>query len=316
MGQDIRELINKALSGDRYSIAKVITLIEYEPYKFKEFFSSYVKEVSSIIIGITGPPGVGKSTLINCLIRELRSQGRSVAVLAIDPSSPISGGALLGDRVRVRCVDEGVFFRSLSTPPNEEMPWKIYLIIDFLSMLNFDYIIIEQPGAGQINTKVSNITDVLIVILQPLLGDDIQMLKAGLTELGDIYVLNKADLPQAELYYTLVKPIIQELKRDDWIPPLVKVSSISCRGIKELVDAIDRFIMYSRSKGLLSKKKLIRKVFEVSDIVLSNLEGVVREVIKEELSSVNKEELTKKPVLALYEEVLGKVLQRICRCLT
>ena len=127
-------------------------------------------------------------------------------------------------------------------------------------MLDFDYILIEQPGSGQINTKISSITDVLVVVLQPLLGDDIQILKAGLTELGDIYVLNKADLPQAELYYALVKPIIEDMRKDDWTPPLIKVCSTSCINTDILVNEISKYLEYLRRRDLLLKKRLMRRI--------------------------------------------------------
>ncbi|RLF97800.1 MAG: methylmalonyl Co-A mutase-associated GTPase MeaB, partial [Thaumarchaeota archaeon] len=265
---ELSELVDKALNTrDIMAISKVITLIEEDPSKLREYFGRlFTGNPSCFVIGITGAPGVGKSSLINHMVKVLRRKGFSVAIVAVDPSSPYSGGSFLGNRVRVRTLDENTFFRSMSTPPEESLPWKAVLAMEFLCTVGFDYVLIEHPGAGQVNVKIMNLVDAVVVVLQPLTGDDIQVLKAGIMEIGDIYVINKCDLPQADLFAMQLRLALEDVKRNGWIPPIVKTNGINGDGIERLVDAINEFLNYAKNTGLLDIRRRRRREIETVEI--------------------------------------------------
>ncbi|RLG85338.1 MAG: methylmalonyl Co-A mutase-associated GTPase MeaB [Thermoprotei archaeon] len=264
--EDLGGVVEEAFKGDRVAISKVITAIEEDPWALRSYFPKIFRGGDSVVIGITGSPGVGKSSLINHMIRALRARGDTVAVIAVDPASPYSGGAFLGNRVRVRTLDEGTFFRSMSTPPEESIPWKAVLAMEFLSSLGYSYVIIEHPGAGQVNVKIMDFVDVVVVVLQPLTGDDIQALKAGIMEIGDIYVVNKSDLPQAQILYMQLRMAIEDVERRGWRPPVIMTNSINGKGVEKLIEAIDSFIEHSSRSGLLSDRRRRRRIAEVTGI--------------------------------------------------
>jgi len=292
---------------DRLYIAKALSLIEDGVYS--EISDMIFSSPRAHIVGITGSPGVGKSTLINALISELRKRGKSVAILAIDPSSPISGGALLGNRIRVRSLDEATFYRSISTPPERSLPLKAYLMIELLNTIGFDYILIETPGAGQVNVSISKIADTVVIVVQPLTGDDIQMLKAGIMEIGDIYVVNKADLPQAELTATYLRTIIGDVDRDGWRMPIIKTSAISGKGVAELVNAIDQHLLFLKSRNLYTMRFQRRRMAIVEEYVLNILHrhfaSVMDRVMVDDVSLENP--------LNTAKSILSTVLAMMCR---
>lgn len=303
-----REIVKRAVeTRDRLYIAKALSLIEDGVYS--EISDMIFSSPRAHIVGITGSPGVGKSTLINALISELRKRGKSVAILAIDPSSPISGGALLGNRIRVRSLDEATFYRSISTPPERSLPLKAYLMIELLNTIGFDYILIETPGAGQVNVSVSRVADTVVVVVQPLTGDDIQMLKAGIMEIGDIYVVNKADLPQAELTATYLRTIIGDTNRDGWCIPVIKTSAISGKGVDELVNAIDRHMLFLKSRKLYTARFQRRRMAIVEEYILNTLHryfaSVMDRVIVDGVSLENP--------LSTAKRILSTVLATMCR---
>jgi len=278
----LSNLIDKALNAkDAMSISKVITLIEEDPGKLRKYFDRlFTGNSSSFVIGITGAPGVGKSSLINHMIKVLRKRGFSVAVVAVDPSSPYSGGSFLGNRVRVRTLDERTFFRSMSTPPEEPLPWKAVLTMEFLCTVGFDYVLIEHPGAGQVNVKIMDLVDAVVVILQPLMGDDIQALKAGIMEIGDVYVLNKSDLPQTELFAMQLKLALEGVKRNGWVPPIIRTNSINGDGVEGVVEAINDFLSYARDTGLLDARRRRRREIETVEIARTLIKEVYDNFLK------------------------------------
>lgn len=311
-------IVDRALRyRDAQAIAKVITAIETNPYSLRRYSGKLFRpEVRSNVLVVTGPPGVGKSSLINHLIRELRREGYTVAVLAIDPASPFSGGSFLGNRVRVRTLNEGTYFRSMSSPPEEVFPWKAVLTVEFLNSVGFDYVIVESPGAGQSNVKFMELGDVTVVVLQPLTGDDIQALKAGVMEIGDVYVLNKADLPQAELTYMQLESVVKDLRRGGWAPPLVRVNSISGRGVRELVKAINDFLSYARSEGLLNARRFRRRLAEVREIALENIRALFYEFVETPMANRVVEEVARgrKDLLEGSEEILKAFTEAVKKC--
>jgi len=305
----LSELVTKALKGNRKAIAKIITLIECDPYiaiRYEDIL--FASHHEFIVIGVSGAPGVGKSSIINLLIKELRNEGSKVAVIAIDPSSIISGGSLLGDRVRIRYSDEGTFFRSISTIPESDVPWKACPIIEFLGSIGYDYVIVEHPGAGQVDIRIHDISDILIIVLQPLTGDEIQMLKAGLLELGDIYVINKYDLPQAELFYNIVASIMSDKTK----PPIIKVSTISGFGIKDLVNTITEIKEKLIRTGVIRRKRLRRKLACIKNAILNDLKFKLNELVSIVEGELKSSEQGDVGLHELYNKILILLRNSIC----
>ena len=294
---------------DRLYIARALSLIEEGMYG--EISDMIFSSPRAHIVGITGSPGVGKSTLINALISELRKRGKSVAVLAIDPSSPISGGALLGNRVRVRNLDEATFYRSISTPPERSLSLKAYLMIELLNTIGFDYILIETPGAGQVNVGISRVADTVVVVVQPLTGDDIQMLKAGIMEIGDIYVVNKSDLPQAELTAMHLRTIVGDTNRDGWHIPVIKTNAISGKGVAELVNAIEQHMLFLKNRNLYTARFRRRRMAIVEEYVSNAIYKTIHRYFSSARIRVEDTDLGNPLHTAM--RVLHEVLATMCR---
>ncbi len=258
-------VIYLALKRDKKALARIISLIERDPDKATLLLRKlWPRNPRSHVVGFTGPGGVGKSTLISSVIKLLTDLGKSVAVLAIDPSSPISGGALLGDRVRMRDVRGDVFIRSMSTAAEESLPWKALIAVEVLEGVGFDYILLETPGVGQFNVEIMNAVDTVVLVLMPELGDEIQSLKAGLMEIGHIYVVNKADLPGADLMASQIEASVSGVLVNGWKPCLVKTIAFSKERVRGLVEALFKRDEYLRKRtDLLHKKRANRWLLEV-----------------------------------------------------
>jgi len=263
---DVRGLASNALNGDKLALSKLLTCIELNPEVIKDVADLvWPKEHRAHVIGVTGSAGVGKSTLISVLADELASDGHLVAVIAVDPSSPITGGAFLGDRVRMVGIrrSDRVFIRSMSTGSEEALPLKALLSIEVMDALGYDYIILETPGIGQFNVGIANIADTVILVLIPGAGDEIQALKAGIMEVGDIYVINKADRPNADITFNQVVFALGDVSRDGWVPKVLKVSALQRLGIKELVSAVGEHRNYLISSNKVKVKEVLRRSLEL-----------------------------------------------------
>lgn len=224
---------------DHKHIAKLITLIENEPERAREVLKNLPKRTVPVI-GFTGSPGVGKSTLLDQVIGKIRSKGKTVAVVAIDPSSPFTQGAFLGDRIRMKrhYLDEGVFIRSMASRGalgglNE----SIYDVVELLESSGFDFVLIETVGVGQAEVEVRHVSDVVVLVLSPGYGDEMQLLKAGVMEIADIYALNKSDLSGTDSMYEQLLSFLTLAGKD--VSYVVRTSALNGNGVDELVNRIE-----------------------------------------------------------------------------
>lgn len=277
------DFVSSILSGDRRAIAKAISMIENEDPKIGDIISQlYPKTGNAFVVGITGPPGTGKSTLINSLIENYRKLNKKIGVLAIDPSSPITGGSLLGDRLRMNThnLDPNVYIRSMSSG-NKSGGLSKYTrrSLSILDASGLDLIIVETVGAGQSEVDILKITDAVVIVLMPELGDDIQIYKAGLMEIGDIFVVNKSDLDGSDQMYTKILTASKQ-KNDNWMPKVIKTTSIDGSGIDDLIHSIterEKFLKDS-SKHSSTEENNIKD--EILSVVIENISQTLREKIK------------------------------------
>lgn len=268
---------SKIRSGDRGVIAKIITQIENDPKSIKPLLGVLFKQpLTSMIVGITGPAGAGKSSLIDKLITGFKKSKLNPAILAIDPTSHITGGAILGDRIRMRCsTDSGVYIRSIaSRGATGAISHSIRNCIRVLNYAKFNPIIIESAGAGQTEVSISDVSDVTIVVFNPNTGDNIQTIKAGLTEIGDIYLVNKSDLPGALQLYDAVRDYVGS---HDTNPHVLKTSAKTGKGISELITIIQS--VYEKKKDNLGVIHMNRLKTELRDIVLNNTRELIDSVL-------------------------------------
>lgn len=231
------------LQGDRRAIARAISEVENETATGDAILRGIYPHLGrALVLGVTGPPGAGKSTLVSELIGAFTRRGRSVAVAAVDPSSPFSGGAILGDRIRMErhALAERVFIRSLATRGHlGGLSRAVFRVVDVLDAAGFETIIVETVGAGQSEVEIADIADIRVVVCPPGLGDDIQAIKAGILEIADIFVVSKCDLPLAdrtELELNYLVGLRPDRSRQ---PRILRVTAASGEGIEELADAID-----------------------------------------------------------------------------
>lgn len=272
------ELLSDLKKGKRGAIAKAITIVENNPKETKKLLKKIFKESGkSSIIGITGPAGAGKSSLINKTVISLKKLGTKPAVLAIDPTSHVTGGAILGDRVRMtESTDSGTYIRSIaSRGATGAVSHSLRNSIRILEYAGFNPIIIESVGAGQTEVEISNIADITVVVFNPNTGDSIQTIKAGLTEIGDIYVVNKSDLAGTNQLFDAVRDYIGDSKRN---PTILKTSVKKNSGITVFAKTLkDMMLIKNKFKA---EKDLERFEAELKDIVLNNIKKKVDEMLE------------------------------------
>jgi len=283
---DIETLIQNFKNKDKVALAKLITLVENEPDKALEIFKHFDNsDKDSYIIGITGSPGVGKSTLINILAKQLLDEGKSVGVISVDPSSPFSGGAFLGDRVRMTEVslDPNIFIRSLASRGHgggiSRAVFDISLLYEAFGM---DVIIIETVGVGQSEVDIYNLTYTTVVIMVPGYGDSIQIQKAGIIEVGDIYVVNKKDLGGEDIVVQLEMMLDDATVQTGWRPPALMTNSISGEGIDKLVEKILEHKNHLELSEALKKKKKNRFEYKIRNLLTYKVGKVLESLISEE----------------------------------
>jgi LAO/AO transport system kinase len=269
--------LNKLSVSNKRTIARVISTIEADDKKgiliLKEIFQ---KTGNAYRIGITGPPGAGKSTITNQLTKHLLSLAKSVAIIAVDPTSPFSGGALLGDRVRMNDIGilDNVFIRSMATRGSlGGLNKKTIDTADVLDAAGFDYIIFETVGVGQSELEIAKVADSTIVTLVPESGDSIQAMKAGLMEIADMFVLNKSDRPEADKAYIALQSTLnlRNFSKEDWEPPIVKTIATTNVGIKELAEKIENHRTHCSNNTTCVKRRLKNYKLRVIEIVETTL---------------------------------------------
>ena len=271
------DLVRGILKNNHGSISKAITLIENSQSPPEPFFSDIHKNAfNSIRIGITGPPGAGKSTLTNSLIEFCLAAGKEVGVVAVDPTSPFTGGALLGDRVRMNkyAGDKRVFLRSLGNHcALGGLSSKVQEIGDVLAASGKDYVFFETVGVGQGEHDIINVADISIVVLVPESGDEIQLMKAGLIEIADIFVINKSDREGSNRIASTLKNILHIFKKQNRREPSIfNTVAVKQEGVLELFNGIELFLRMIDEEGLLESKKLERYRKRVFDIIQNSLE--------------------------------------------
>lgn len=294
----MEDLLDGIFRSDRTAISKAITILEDELPGYETIYRKLLKKTGRAFkIGIAGPPGAGKSTLINCLTKEFRTRNFKVAVVAVDPSSPISGGAILGDRVRMleHSLDQGVFIRSLASRGSlGGLSKATRRVVSVLDAAGYDIVLIETVGIGQTELEVARVADITVVVLMPQIGDEVQAMKAGLLEIGDIFVMNKSDIEGADRAIVQIATFVS--RRDGKKPPILKTVARTCEGVKLLADHI------------LNIRENFNKE-EVKDI--NRIKNDLKQIISEKMEALTSQMLYDESTLAIHASRISQNKENI-----
>jgi LAO/AO transport system kinase len=277
-GRDVPSLVERAGQGDKGAVARLISLVEDASPLLREVARLLApRSGHARVVGLTGSPGVGKSTSTSALVSALRRRDLKVAVLAVDPSSPFSGGALLGDRVRMQehATDDGVFIRSMASRGHlGGLAWAAPQALRVLDAAGFDVVLVETVGVGQAEVEIASLADSTLVLLAPGMGDGIQAAKAGILEVADLFVVNKADRDGADqtvrdLRYMM--SLAEKPAEGAWKPPILKTVASRGEGMDAVLDGLEQHAEWLRSSGELERRRAARAVDEVEAIALAGL---------------------------------------------
>jgi LAO/AO transport system kinase len=271
-GDEAARLAERFRAGDRGALSRVISWAEREDPRFPALFDSLHGGIGRASrIGVTGPPGAGKSTLVSRLTGVFRGRGEAVGICAVDPTSPFTGGALLGDRIRMaeHALDPGVFIRSMATRGSlGGLARATVEVCDLLDAFGMERVVVETVGVGQSEFDVVEAADSVLVVLHPGAGDSVQAMKAGLLEIADLFVVNKADQPGVErLEHDLGEMLELRLARPAWDPPILRVSCRTGEGIDALVAALDRHRAFLAESGGLAERRARKHVAQIRRMV-------------------------------------------------
>lgn len=297
-----KDLAQKVFNNERRKVARAISIVEDYNSEASELLKQLYSRVGQAYrIGITGPPGAGKSTITNQLTKLFRQRGKKVGIIAVDPTSPFTGGALLGDRIRMNEIgnDEGVFIRSMATRGSlGGLSKKAIDAADVLDAAGYEYIILETVGVGQSELDIVQAADTTIVVLVPESGDSVQAMKAGLMEIADFFVLNKSDRPGADQAIASLQTILMMKDHDEksWMPGIIKTIAIENKGIVEISQEIERHKLFMKEQNLFLAKREKQTKYRIK--------GIVEDNIREDLWSESGE---KSLNLSLEKVVLGNL---------
>jgi LAO/AO transport system kinase len=280
-------LVAKARAGDKHATARLLSVVENEePGAAEALRALYPLTGKARVVGVTGPPGGGKSTLVNRLAGAYRDQGQRVAVVAVDPSSPFSGGALLGDRIRMseRFLDDGLFIRSMASRGHSGgLARTTPRIVNVLDAIGYGVVLVETVGVGQEEVEVMRVVDTVVLVTVPGLGDDIQAIKAGVLEIADVLVVNKADRPGAdETARDLAQMLTLGKMRTSWKPPILRTVAATGESVPQLVEAIEKHRAWAAENGERERRRRDTARAEVEDLLREALVRRLRDRLGEE----------------------------------
>lgn len=300
----MQNLVERLLDGDRRALARMVTLIENDaPVARKYLAELHLQAGNAHIIGITGAPGAGKSTLVTRMVRELRRRERKVGVVAVDPSSPFSGGAILGDRIRMMELagDPNVFIRSMASRGSlGGLSASTRDVVRAMDAAGYDPIIIETVGTGQAEVEVMRAAQTVLVVAAPGMGDEVQAIKAGILEIADIFVVSKADKPGAEQTAAELAMLLSldpqrrlhDKSKPYWRIPVLRTSAIKDQGIVELVDAIEQHQTYLVESGMLAQRAQRQVGSEVQALMIHAMMNALHHQVSEDEWRALIEEIT------------------------
>ncbi len=279
------DLMKEFWNGSRRALARAITIVEDEREGFEDIMKDiYHHTGRAQVIGVTGAPGAGKSTLSDNLVKFYREQGKTVGVVAIDPTSPFSGGALLGDRIRMNdlTLDQGVFIRSMGTRGSlGGLSRKTADAVKLLDAFGLDVILIETVGVGQSEVDIVKNADTTLVVLVPGLGDDIQAIKAGILEIGDVFCINKCDRDGADRLNVEIEMMLDLGEAQEWRPPITRTIASQGEGVKDVIDALADHRKYLEESGLMEVRRRERVRSEMLEMIHDQVSRHVMKTITE-----------------------------------